>query len=758
MQARHCATTFVGINMGAVNKCLTLAIVAMTWTAWAHAESIRVFPPGQLPSDVRLGPLKDLDGYFPFTPPMSRDAWKPRAERVRRQILVSQGLWPLPTKSPLNAVIHSPIQHADYSVEKVYFESMPGFFVTGSLYRPKGRTGRLPGVLAPHGHWADGRFATLNDAALKKELESGGERLAEGGRSIFQSLGVQLARMGCVTFLYDMLGYADSQQISFEVAHRFARQRPEMNRPESWGLFSPRAEAHAQSVMGLQSWNSIRALDFLTSLPDVDPHRIGMTGGSGGGTQTFICAAVDSRISVQAPAVMVSTAMQGGCTCENACGLRIGSGNIEFAALFAPKPLGMTAADDWTKEMPAKGFPELKQHYTLMGAPENVELWAMLQFAHNYNGPSREKIYGWFARHFKLNAADPISEREYPLLQRAQLTVWNAEHPAPPGGTEFEAKLLRWWRDDAQTQITKSLDDFRRVANPAWEVILGRTLSEAGEVEWEPRAKRNGNGYVEGAGVLRNKTHGEELPAILLTPTVDTTQVAVRRFGTVIWLDALGKAGLFENGEPRAEVRQLLDARIPVLGIDLLFQGEFLEDGQPITQTRRVKNPREAAAYTFGYNHPLFAQRVHDVLTAIRLVRGDSAPFKTVGLVAFGAAGPIAAAARVVAGQAIDGSAIDSHGFLFAEVDSITDVNFLPGAAKYGDLPGLFALAAPARLCVLDQKAEPADLVRTAYRGHENRLHYLVRDSSARTQAIRWLLTEGLPEPIPIDAPKVRGL
>src|ERR1051325_815746 len=101
--------------------------------------------------------------------------------------------------------------------------------------------------------------------------------------------------------------------------------------------------------MGLQTWNSIRALDFVTSLPDVDASRIGVPGASGGGTQTFILCAVDPRPTVAFPAVMVSTAMQGGCTCENCSLLRVGTGNIELAALMAPRPLGMSGADDWTK-------------------------------------------------------------------------------------------------------------------------------------------------------------------------------------------------------------------------------------------------------------------------------------------------------------------------------------------------------------------------------------------------------------------------
>ena len=93
-----------------------------------------------------------------------------------------------------------------------------------------------------------------------------------------------------------------------------------------------------------------------------------MTGASGGGTQTFILCGIDPRPAVAFPAVMVSTAMQGGCTCENAPLLRIGTGNVEFAGLFAPKPLGMTGADDWTKEIATKGLPELKQLYKLLGA------------------------------------------------------------------------------------------------------------------------------------------------------------------------------------------------------------------------------------------------------------------------------------------------------------------------------------------------------------------------------------------------------
>jgi dienelactone hydrolase len=274
------------------------------------------------PDDVRLGPLKDLNGYFPFTPPATREAWAERAAYVRRQILVSQGLWPMPTRPPLKAVVHGRMERENYTIEKVYFESAPGLFVTGNLYRPQQPRGKVPVVLFAHGHWKDARLSEETEAKLRQEIATGQERFEQGGRSRFQAMCVQLARMGCVVWQWDMLSDSDAVQFSAAVIHRFAKQRPEMNTLTDWGLFSPQAEANVQSVLGLQTWNAVRSLDFVLTLPEVDPERVAITGASGGGTQTMILAAIDPRVKLSFPAVMVSTAMQGGCTCENASLLR----------------------------------------------------------------------------------------------------------------------------------------------------------------------------------------------------------------------------------------------------------------------------------------------------------------------------------------------------------------------------------------------------------------------------------------------------
>ena len=208
-----------------------------------------------------------------------------------------------------------------------------------------------------------------------------------------------------------------------------------------------------QSIMGLQTWNSVRALDFLLDQAEVDPSRIAITGASGGGTQTLLLAGIDPRITVSFPAVMVSTAMQGGCTCENASLLRVGTGNIEFAALFAPKPQGMTAADDWTKELATKGFPELKQHYEFLGEPKNVQLVNNTHFKHNYNYVNRSAFYAFINKHFKLGLEEPVVEEDYQRLTRDEMTVWDSQHPRPESGEEYERKLCRQLADAANKQL-----------------------------------------------------------------------------------------------------------------------------------------------------------------------------------------------------------------------------------------------------------------------------------------------------------------
>jgi dienelactone hydrolase len=619
----------------------------------------------EAPPDGRLGPLKDLNGYFPFTPSATREAWNQRAAALRTQMRVALGLHPLPEKTPLKPIVHGKIDCGEYSVEKVILESMPGFYLTGSLYRPAKSDGKAPAVLCPHGHWANGRFYKNSEGTIAKEISSGAEALPGNAGSPLQSRCAGLARMGCVVFFYDMLGNADSIQLSADLVHGFKKQRPEMNNDAEWGFFSPQAEGRVQSIMGLQSWNNIRALDFVESLPDVDPKRIGVTGASGGGTQTFILCSIDPRPAVSFPCVMVSTAMQGGCTCENASLLRVDTGNVEFAALFAPKPLGMTAADDWTKEMATKGFPELQRHFAMMGAPQNVFLHNRTEFGHNYNLPSRMAMYQWMAKHLKTPQPAPAEEKAFRVLTTAEASVWNAEHPAPKASDpDAERALLKHWAKDAEKQITAK----PQIIDEALPVLAGRTWAQAGDCEWVLDQREEKDDRLVMTGWIANRTHNERVAAVWHYPKNWNNKALVLIGGDAAALDKAVGAGT------AVCVPQLYTEPAP----------------GSASLARFVKGDRDFTGYTLGYNHSVTQRRAHDVLTILTFIKNHERKPSSIDLRTAADTVPETALALTQVEKGVVNEAIlPPTDFRFASVKDIHSPRLLPGAIKYGDLPAI---------------------------------------------------------------------
>ena len=710
------------------------------------ARPPRVLPIGTIPPDTRLGPLRGERGDFSFIPALSSEDWEQRKEYVSRILHVTLGLWPMPTKTPLNPVIHGKIDCIDYTVEKVYFESIPGFYVTGNLYRPKGKSGRRPGVLSPHGHFPGGRFLDEGLDAVRRKITQGAERFENGGRSFMQSRCVQLARMGCVVFHYDMIGYGDSVQIPLDVVHRFSKLRVKFKEPPARGFYSASAELHLQNPMGLHTYNSIRALDFLAGLPDVDPKRIAITGGSGGGTQTFMLCAVDERPLVSVPVVIVSTTRQGGCTCENISGLRIGTYNLEFTALHAPKPLLLISADDDTRTMPEHGFPDLLQHYKMLGAIQNVSHTALLQFPHNYNYVSRTAMYRWLNRHLNLGLEEPIIESSYERLTRDELSVWNEQHPKPECGPDFEIRLLKWLTNDAERQIarlapqdSKSLQRYRRLIGGAWDILL-RNLPENPEIRFEPTKFVDQGKYKETLGLLHYRSieeHYAKLPVVVLKPKEATQQI-------VIWTDEQGKSALYTlDGPVKSHIQSLLNAGVTVVGVDLLYQGEFILDDQLKKQQRWLPGEEAFAGWTYCYNLPLFARRVHDILAVITSLRYNNSKTNQIDVVGLNGTGPLVAAAVAQTRGVVTRTAINTAGFRFADLRDVYDVSFVPGAAKYDDLPGLLALLAPTQLWLTGEGKEAPVKVRAAFvaTGESTNLTTFageVRDTAKAT--VEWLL------------------
>jgi dienelactone hydrolase len=646
-------------------------LVALSASAIGAADQdpTRILESGKHPQDARLGPYKTLNGYFPFQPPASRAAWESRKRQVRQQVLVANGLWPMPEKIPLYPVIHGKIDREGYTIEKVYFASLPGHYVCGNLYRPKGKSGKLPAVLCPHGHWANGRFFDAGEKAAQAQIQQGAEKTLAGARYPLQARCANLALMGCVVFHYDMVGYADSKK-QFE--HRT-------------GFTDVQAELQLQSFMGLQTFNSIRALDFLLSLPEVDRKRVGVTGASGGGTQTFILCAIDDRPAAAFPAVMVSTAMQGGCICENCSYLRQGTGNVEIAALFAPKPLGMTGADDWTIDIETKGLPELKALYKLYGAEEKVMAKCFKQFKHNYNQVSREVMYNWLNKHLKLGQKEPVVEKPFVPVPPEQLTVFDKEHPLPKdaAGPEklrqylTQLSALRPWH-------AKSLEQFHHVVGTALEAMVHDKLPRPDEVSLTPVGDvdiRDGIGWAK--YFLGRKGRKEQVPAL---------RVKAKRFnGTVVvWVHSAGKSSLVAGGKLVPAARRILDHGADILAVDVLRTGELQGGKAPAVDAK-------FAGYTFGYNRPLLAERVHDILSAVACAQGLKGT-KAVHLVGFEQAGPWLVLARALCGDAVTRTAADLNGFRFDKVTSTADEMMLPGALKYGGLPVLASLSAPGEM------------------------------------------------------------
>ena len=648
-----------------------------------HAKSPRVFPEGKQPDDIRLKPLKDLNGHFPFKVPDSLEAWKERKAELQLRVAIANGLHPMPEKTPLKAVIHGMVKRDGFTAQKVYFQSVPGFYVTGILFRPQNAKGKLPAILCPHGH--GGRLQTHSEAKVLDEIKIGAEKFKESGRMPKVARAATLARLGNVVLLFDMIGYADNVQLSYQLAHRFVKQRSEMEGRKSWGLYSTQAELRLQSIMGLQTWNGIRALDFLAGLPDVDPKRMAVTGGSGGGTQTILLGALDERPIVGFPNGMVSTSMQGGCTCESCCLLRVGTGNVELAALFAPRPQGMTAADDWTKAMMSDGYPELQKLYALYGKKEDVICTDLTHFKHNYNYVSRGLMYNWFNRYLKWGLKKPIVEQDFNLLSNEEHAVWNDEHPKPEGGDAYERKLTKWIAKRDAKLVKNMTEDQLRLA---WGTLIGRKAPGFKNIAREKVDEVKQDGYIEFLDVLRLKEHRESLPVVSLYP-------AKKWNGRVtVWLDGKGKDGLFDaTGKPVREVMEMLEAGTSVVGVDLFGQGEFLEKGKTQDSARVVKNPREFAGYSFAYNHTLFARRVHDVMSLISWVSGfEEEKPQEVMVVAVGGIEPIALAALSQI-NGVKSITLESNRFRFADLKSYRDPNFLPGAVKYGDLPALMKLS-----------------------------------------------------------------
>jgi hypothetical protein len=560
-----------------------------------------------------------------FKPPATRESWLARREAIRRRILVSCGLFPLPERTPLNPQVYGKLQRDGYTIEKVVLETLPGFYLSGNLYRPTGVRGKVPGILNPHGHWAEGRVAGDVQARCAGQ-----------------------ARMGAVAFLYDMVGYADSKLFG----HTFRDDE---------------LAAYGLNLNGLQLWNSIRALDWLLTLPDVDPERIGCTGESGGGTQTFELCAVDDRVAVAAPVCMVSHHFQGGCECENAPLKRVGTDNVEFAAAFAPKPQFLVGATgDWTSQIMERGVPEIRQVYRLFGAEQNFDA-VIHEAPHNYSQASRQSVYAFLRKHLWWKGARaPVVEPAYTPEDPAAIYTWDAQHPRPAAAATPAA---------VKAYLKQQVD--RQVA------------------EWAPRDaaqwERSRRTLTEALAVLVAAPGAPKTVQRVFTPQRGA-------LGAVVLAHPGGPAGLAPEGRPGPIVAALLEAGQIVVIPDL---------SRPADAVAK----RQAAQYFTTYNPTVVAERVQGILEAVAEARARA---KVVRLIGLEGAGPLALLARPLAGT-LAATVADGARFEWRALP-VTHEMALPGALRYGGMRA-FAAAAPTDPLLIHNHGAELDVswVRAAY-------------------------------------------
>jgi dienelactone hydrolase len=625
-----------------------------------HHELAHVFTEAsQGVNDARGGAPRTLNTPYTF-PGYTNAEWTEKAAALRQQIRVANGLVPTHAPTPLNAEIFGKIEREDYSVEKVHFEPFPGFFTTGNLYRPLGKQGPFPGIVSPHGHWARGRLENI-------------ERGSIPGRCI------NFAKQGYVIFAYDMLGYNDSGK---QITHGYGGAHEEL-----WGL----------SAMGLQLQNSIRTIDFLESLPDVDNERIGCTGASGGGTQTFILTAVDERIKVSAPVNMISATMQGGCLCENAPNLRLDVSNIEIGALMAPRPLLMVSATgDWTVNTPTVEYPAIRSIYAHFDAADKVHQ-VQVDAEHNYNQESREAVYAWFAKWF-LGTEDASAFKEVPFqVESDDALLTFSEREMPSHALKQEAFLPTWANRTLQAIENRKptneaeLQTFGEEMGSGLQHALGLQIPKSTDVTLVEPEGAFPTTYQTNLSarhlVIGRQNMGDAIPAILFSP-----EPQVGHDPVVVIVHPEGKEKLIDatTGEPLPLITDLLSADRKVLLIDVFGTGEHSDYERS-----------EDTNYFTTYNRTAAALRVQDIVTALHCFtdRGDVSAVNLIGIGEAGLWSLLAAGFADVKNIIVDAAEFDLRDDLDGDGIFLATLP-IPNIRQVGDFRTAGTLIAPRPLVI----------------------------------------------------------
>ena len=512
---------------------------------------------------------------------------KTRADAIRLQkdvrAKIKRSFGPFPKRTPLDVHTTGVIDRPSYTIEKLIYQSRPGFLVTASLYVPKRLTAPAPCVLGTCGHSPRAKAAPF-----------------------YQSFSQGLARKGFVVLIYDPISQGERPQYPNRDKRCRLRLCPEHN-------MLGNQQALVGEFFGMwRAWDGIRGLDYLLSRPEVDRHRVGLTGNSGGGTMTTWLAGLDDRFTMAAPGCFVTTLLS---NMENELPgdveqipprlLEFGLDEFELFIPHAPKPLILlTQGKDFFDPRGAQqAYRELKKLYRLLGAEQNVRI-VTGPTTHGYTKELREAMYGFFGRHagLRVSAKEPrirIEEEETLRATRSGLVIRHGSKKVIDFTREKADALARQRgrvpAKKLKTVLKRALVLPRRVGPPHHRVLtgfhLGKTLCQNFSLDTEPGIQ---------AIVTMPNPEGWRLPA----PAGKRCNVLVPHLGAA-------------DDLRRASVRK-------VLGKTRTFAVDPRGIGQSMSVSCMFKDfftPYDSDyfyhAYALMLGKPYLGRRVHDVLSTL---------------------------------------------------------------------------------------------------------------------------------------------
>ncbi|HVN79547.1 MAG TPA: acetylxylan esterase [Terriglobia bacterium] len=470
--------------------------------------------------------------------------WKARQIRVRK--VLDEVISPFPPKTPLNARVLGSLRKEDYLVEKIIFESRPKFYVTGCLFIPEARKGKSPAILDVLGH---------TDIAFR----------APG----YQQLLLNLVKKGFVVFAMDPIGQGERLQY-----YDSAQRRSLVGGPTTeHSYLGNQCFLSGGSAAHYFTWDGIRAIDYLVSRPEVDAARIGVTGISGGGTQTSYIAAFDERVLAAAPTCYITSYQRllesiGPQDAEQNFngGLRHGIDHADLLEVRAPRPtlVVSTTRDFFSIQGARETFMEAKSAFRALGAEESL---TMIEddHGHGYTKKTREAIYGFFQKY--LNNPGSPTDDEVQILRPEELTVTSTGQVSDSMGGETVFTLNRSAAGNLIDRLEESRRDLPthlpRVKEAARELSGYVKPTDPPGVIFRGRYPRAGY-QVELYALTQGDT--SVLPVLLFVPEGKNPHPAL------IYLHPQGKAA---SAQPGGEMEHLVKLGFSVLAPDLSGTGEL---------------------------------------------------------------------------------------------------------------------------------------------------------------------------------------